>query len=37
MSYFRPYSHSENKIQAELDLSNYATKSDSKNAKGVDT
>ena len=33
MSYFPPYSHSRNKIEVKLDLSNYAT----KNATGVDT
>ena len=37
MSYFPPYIHSKNKIEVELDLSNYATKSDLKNAAGVDT
>ena len=40
MSYFPPYSDSKNKIEVELDLcnlSNYATKSDLKNATGVDT
>ena len=38
MSYFtEPYTHSKNKIKFELDLSNYATKSDLKNASGVDT
>ena len=38
MSYFtEPYTHSKNKITFELDLSNYATKSDLKNASGVDT
>ena len=36
MSYFPPYSHNENKIGFELDLSNYATKSDLKKATGVD-
>ena len=35
MSYFPPYS--KNKIGVELDLSNYATKSDLKNATVVDT
>ena len=31
MSYFpEPHSHSKNKIKVELDLSNYATKPDSK-------
>ena len=28
MSYFLPYSYSKNKIEVELYLSNYATKSD---------
>ena len=37
MSYFRPYDHSKNKIAVELDLLNYATKSDLKNATGVNT
>ena len=37
MSYFPPYGHSKNKIEVELDLSNYAPKSDLKNATGVDT
>ena len=33
MSYFpEPHTHSKNKIEVELDLSNYATKSDSENA-----
>ena len=37
-SYFpEPYNRSRNKIKVELDLSNYATKSDLKNATGVDT
>ena len=27
MNYFPPYGHSKNKIEVELDLSNYATKS----------
>ena len=31
MSFSPPYSHSKNKIEVELDLSNYATKSDLKN------
>ena len=30
MSHFLHYSHSKNKIEVELDLSNYATKSDLK-------
>ena len=34
---FLPYSHSKNKIEVELGLSNYATKSNLKNATGVDT
>ena len=37
ISYFPLYSHSQNKIEGKLDLSNYATKSDLKNATGVDT
>ena len=37
MSYFPSYGHSRNKIEVELDLSNYATKSDLENATGVDT
>ena len=37
-SYFpEPYNRSRNKIKVELDLSNYATRSDLKNATGVDT
>ena len=32
-----PHTHSKNKIEFELDLSNYATKSDSENATGFDT
>ena len=36
MSYFPPCSHSKNKIQIELDLSNYAIKFDLKNATDVD-
>ena len=35
--FFPPYSCIKNKIKAQLDLSNYATKSDFKNATGVDT
>ena len=31
------YIHSKNKIEVELGLSNYATKSDLKNAAGIDT
>ena len=30
MSHFRPYNHSENKIDVKLDLSNYPTKSNLK-------
>ena len=30
MNYFSPYGHSKNKIEVELNLSNYATKSDLK-------
>ena len=38
MSYFlESYTRGENKIKFELDLANYATKSDLKNATGVDT
>ena len=37
MSYFLCYSYSKIEIEFELDLSNYATKSDLKNAIGVDT
>ena len=33
MSYFPPYSHSKNKIEVKLDLTNYATKSDLANLK----
>ena len=36
MSYFPPYGHGKNKIEAELDFSNYATKSDLKIAARVD-
>ena len=37
MSYFpEPHAHSKNKMEIEIDLSNYATKSDLKNATGVD-
>ena len=32
-----PHTHRKNKIEFELDLSNYATKSDSENATGFDT
>ena len=36
MSYFRElYSRSKNEIKAELNFSNYGTKSDLKNATGV--
>ena len=38
MSYSpEPYTRNKNKTKIELDLSNYATKSDLKNATGVDT
>ena len=38
MSYFPvPYTYSKNKIEVELDLANYATRSDSKNATSVGT
>ena len=38
MSYFpESYSHNKNKLKAELDLSNYATKPDLTNATGADT
>ena len=37
MGYITPYSHSKNKIEVELDLSNYAIKFDIKNATSVDT
>ena len=37
MSYFPPNGHTKNKIEFELDLSNYETKSDLKNATGVET
>ena len=36
MSYFPLHSHSKNKIEVELDLSNYATKSNLKNVTVVD-
>ena len=37
MSYFpEPYSHNKNKIKDELDLSNYATKSDFKGIANID-
>ena len=34
MCYFLPYSHRKNEKEVELDLSNYATKSDLKNEIG---
>ena len=38
MSYFPdPYTHSKNKIEVELDLSSYATKSALKTTAGADT
>ena len=38
MSHFsEPHNHSKNKIEVELDFSTYVTKSDLKNATGVDT
>ena len=37
MSYYLPYSHSKSEIKVNLDLSNYATKSDLKNAADVDS
>ena len=37
MSHFLSYGHSKNKIEVELDLSKYATKSNLKSAAGVDT
>ena len=37
MSYFLPHDHSKIKIEVEVDLSNYATKSGLKHATGVDT
>ena len=36
MSHFPPYCHRKNKFEVELDLSNYATKSELKHATGVD-
>ena len=36
MSYFPPYNYSKNKIELELDLSNFATKYDLKSATGAD-
>ena len=37
MSYFPSYGHSNNEIKVELDLSSYITKSDLKNATGINT
>ena len=37
MSYFPPYSHSKNKIEVEINLSNFATKYDLRNRTSVDT
>ena len=37
MSYYPPCSYSRNKIKVELDLSNYVTKSELKNATSIDT
>ena len=37
MSYYPPCSYSKNKIKVELDLSNYVTKSELKNATSIDT
>ena len=36
ISYFSPYVHNKNKIELELDLSNYARNSELKNSIGVD-
>ena len=36
MSYFPRYSNNKSNIEAELDLSNYSTKSDLKNTTSVD-
>ena len=36
MSYYQPYKSSSNNIKVELDLSNYATKSDLKNITHLD-
>ena len=36
MSYYPPYRSSSNNIQVELDLANYATKTDLKNITRVD-
>ena len=35
--YQEPYGHRKNKIKVELDLSNYATKSNLKGERGTDT
>ena len=35
MNYFPPYRHTKNKSEVQIDLSNYATKSDSRSATGV--
>ena len=38
ISYFsEPYNHNKDKVEVELGFSNYATKSDLKNATGTDT
>ena len=37
MNIFQNQNLLEKKVKVELDLSNYATKADSKNARGVDT
>ena len=37
MSYFPQWHTNKNKMEVELNLSNYATKSDFKNAAGADT
>ena len=37
MSFFSPFGHSKNKVKVELDLSNYATKSELKNTAAVGT
>ena len=37
MSYFLSYNYSKKNVEVELDLSNYATKSDLKRTTGVDT
>ena len=36
MSYYPPYKSSSNNVKVELDLTNYATKTDSKNITHVD-